>query len=93
MTPLSSYQRLEDSRRHTHTAKRRGRLKQGVQTMPTEMQEFTMATEAVFSVGTMTEEVEEISGLKDLLSQLEKTRAELQQTLSQKEWASSNFNN
>lgn len=84
-TLLSSYQRLEDSRRHTHTAKRRGRLEQGVQTMPTEMQEFTMATEAVFSVGTMTEEVEEISGLKDLLSQLEKTRAELRQTLSHKE--------
>lgn len=53
--------------------------------MPTEMQGFTMATEAVLSVGTMTEEVEEISGLKDLLSQLEETRAELQQTLSHKE--------
>eukprot|EP00066_Takifugu_rubripes_P021857 XP_011611123.1 PREDICTED: IQ domain-containing protein E isoform X1 [Takifugu rubripes] len=77
--------RLEDSRRHTHTAKRRGQLEQGVQTMPTEMQGFTMATEAVFSVGTMTEEEEEISGLKDLLSQLEKMRAELQQTLSHKD--------
>lgn len=53
--------------------------------MPTEMQAFTMATEAVVSVGTMTEEVEEVSGLKELLSQLEKARAELQQMLSHKE--------
>lgn len=80
-TPLSSCQRLEDSRRHAHSAKRRGRLEQEVQTVPIEI---AMATEAGVSVGTMTEEVEESSGLKERLSQLEKGRAELQETLSHK---------
>lgn len=84
-TPLFSYQRLEDSRRHAHSAKRRGRLEQEVQTVPAGIQAFTMATEAVVSVGTMTEEVEECSGLKELLSQVEKGRAELQEALSHKE--------
>lgn len=85
MAPLPSYQRLEDSRRHTHSAKRRSRLEQEVQTVPIEIQGFTMATGAVVSVGTMTEEVEEVSGLKERLSQLEKQGAELQETLSHKE--------
>lgn len=85
MAPLSSFQRLEDSRRHTHSAKRRGRLEQEVQTMPTDIQGFTMATEAVVSVGTMTEELDEVSGLKELLSQLEKGKVELQEMLSHKE--------
>lgn len=84
-TPLSSYQRLEDSRRHAHSAKRRSRLEREVQTVPCEIQRFAMATEAAVSVGTMTEEVEERSGLKERLSQLEKGRAELQETLSHKE--------
>lgn len=53
--------------------------------MPAEIQGFAMATEAAVSVGTMTEEVEEGSGLKERLSQLEKGRAELQETLSHKE--------
>lgn len=63
-------------------------MEQEVQTVSTEIQGFTMATEAVVSVGTMTEEVEESTGLKELLNQLEKGRAELQETLSHKEWAS-----
>lgn len=53
--------------------------------MPTEILGFTMATEAVVSVGTNTEEGEEVSELRERLSQLEKERAELQETLSSKE--------
>lgn len=53
--------------------------------MPSEIQGFTTATVAVVSVGMMTEEVEEVSGLKERLSQLEEARAEFQQMLSNKE--------
>lgn len=85
MTPLSSNQRLEDSRRHAHSAKRRSQVEQEVQAGPTEVQGVATATEAAVSVGTMTEDVEESSGLKELLSQLEEGRAELQETLSHRE--------
>lgn len=57
--------------------------------MPTEIldvtQGFTMATEAVVSVGTITEEEEEVAALRRRLSQLETERAELQESLSSKE--------
>lgn len=53
--------------------------------MPTEIPGFTMATEAMVSVGTMTEEGEEHSDLRECLSQLEGERAGLQEMLSSKE--------
>uniref|UniRef100_H3CS54 IQ motif containing E n=1 Tax=Tetraodon nigroviridis TaxID=99883 RepID=H3CS54_TETNG len=75
-------QRLEDSRRHAHSAKRRSQVEQEVQAGPTEVQGVATATEAAVSVGTMTEDVEESSGLKELLSQLDD---ELRQLRTQKE--------
>lgn len=81
--------RLEDSRKDAHRAKSSSRLDQEVQTTPTESldvkQGFAMATEAVVSVGTITEEGEEVSALRGRLSQLEIERAELQETLSSKD--------
>ncbi|XP_062290634.1 IQ domain-containing protein E isoform X1 [Scomber scombrus] len=81
--------RLEDSRKHAHRAKSSGRLDQEVQTTPTEIldvaQGFAMATEAVVSVGTSTEEGEEVAALRGSLSQLETEKAELQETLSSKD--------
>lgn len=53
--------------------------------MPTEILGFTMATEAVVSVGTITDKGEEFSDLREGLSQLEKEKVELQQILSSKE--------
>lgn len=85
LTPLSSYQRLEDSRRHAQAAKSSGRLDQEVQATATEILGFTVATEAAVSVGTMTEEGEEVSDLRKRLSQLEEEGVELQKTLSSKE--------
>ncbi|TKS68532.1 IQ domain-containing protein E [Collichthys lucidus] len=78
-------QRLEDSRRHAQSAKSSGRLDQEVQATPTEGPGFTMATEAVVSVGTITEEGEKGFDLRERFSQLEKERAELQDTLSSKD--------
>ena len=64
-------------------------MDQEVQTTPTEIldvaQGFAMATEAVVSVGTSTEEGEEVAALRGSLSQLETEKAELQETLSSKE--------
>ncbi|KAM7419650.1 hypothetical protein PAMA_016645 [Pampus argenteus] len=81
--------RLEDSRKHAHRAKDGGRLDQEVQVTPTEILEVAqgvaVATEAVVSVGTITEEGEEFSDLRGRLSQLETERAELQETLSSKD--------
>lgn len=85
LTPVSSYQRLEDSRRHAQTAKSRSRLDQEAQATPTEILGFTMATEAMVSVGSMTEEGEENLELRERLSQLEGERAGLQEMLSSKE--------
>ncbi|KAG8014619.1 IQ domain-containing protein E [Nibea albiflora] len=78
-------ERLEDSRRHAQSAKSSGRLDQEVQATPTEIPGFTMATEAVVSVGTITEEGEEGVDLRERFSQLEKERAELQDRLSNKD--------
>ncbi|KAI3353400.1 hypothetical protein L3Q82_019938, partial [Scortum barcoo] len=82
---LEVEKRLEDGRRHAHTAKSGERLDQEVQAAPTESLGFTIATEAVVSVGTNTEEGEEVSELRERFSQLEKEKAELQEMLSSKD--------
>ncbi|GAA6221643.1 IQ domain-containing protein E [Lates japonicus] len=82
---LEVEKRLEDGRRHAQSAKSSVRLDQEVQATPAEILGFTMATEAVVSVGTITEEGEEVSDLRERLSQLEKERVELQETLSSKD--------
>ncbi|XP_022594020.1 IQ domain-containing protein E [Seriola dumerili] len=82
---LEVEKRPEDSRRHTQSAKSSSRLDQEVQATPTEILRFTMATEAVVSVGTITEEGEEDSDLRERVSQLEKERVELQEMLSSKD--------
>ncbi|XP_070845910.1 IQ domain-containing protein E isoform X1 [Chaetodon trifascialis] len=82
---LEVEKRLENSRRHAQSAKSIGRLDQEVQAVPTETVGFTMATEAGVSVGTNTEDGEDVSDLRERLSQLEKERAELQETLSGKD--------
>lgn len=84
-TPISTNQRLEDSRRHALAANNSGRLDQEVRATPTEFQGFTMATEAVVSVGTMTGDRQEISDLRGRLSRVEKDKVELQEKLSSKE--------
>lgn len=60
-------------------------MDQEVQATPNVIPGFTMATEAVVSVGTCTEEGEEVSELRERLSQLEEERAGLQETLTSKE--------
>ncbi|XP_040000712.1 IQ domain-containing protein E isoform X2 [Xiphias gladius] len=82
---LEVEKRPEDSRRHAHPAERSCRLDREIQATPTEILGFAMATEAVVSVGTITEEGEEVSDLRERLSQLEKERVELQEMLSSKE--------
>ncbi|XP_029360957.1 IQ domain-containing protein E isoform X2 [Echeneis naucrates] len=82
---LEVEKRSDDSRRHTHSAKSSSRLDQEVQATPTEIFRFTMATEAVVSVGTITEEWEEDTDLRERLSQLEMERVELQEMLSRKD--------
>ncbi|KAE8300460.1 IQ domain-containing protein E [Larimichthys crocea] len=82
---LEVEKRLEDSGRHAQSAKSSGRLDQEVQATPTESLGFTMATEAVVSVGTITEEGEEGFDLRERFSLLEKERVELQDTLSSKD--------
>ncbi|XP_035515204.1 IQ domain-containing protein E isoform X1 [Morone saxatilis] len=82
---LEVEKRLEGSRKHAQSAKSGGRLDREVQATPTEILGFTMATEAVVSVGTVTEEGEEVSDLRERLSQLEKERVELEERLSSKD--------
>ncbi|KAM8772023.1 IQ domain-containing protein E isoform 1-T2 [Acanthopagrus schlegelii] len=82
---LEVEKRLEDSRRHAQSAKSSSRLDQDVQATPNVIPGFTMATEAVVSVGTCTEEGEEVSELRERLSQLEKERAGLQEMLTSKD--------
>lgn len=60
-------------------------MDQEVQATPTEILGFTIATEAAVSVGTMTEEGEDISELRKRLTQLEEEGVELQKTLSSRE--------
>ncbi|KAF1394751.1 hypothetical protein PFLUV_G00004410 [Perca fluviatilis] len=82
---LEVEKRLEDSRRPTQSGKPSGRLDQEVQATSTEILGFTMATEAVVSVGTSTEEGEEVSDLRKRLVQLEKEKVEFQEMLSSKD--------
>ncbi|KAM7009231.1 IQ domain-containing protein E isoform 2-T2 [Tautogolabrus adspersus] len=82
---LEVEKRLEDSKRHAHSPKSSSQLDQEVQASPTEILGFTMATEAVVSVGMITEEWEEVSDLREAVSQLEKEKAELQEKLSSKD--------
>ncbi|XP_038568819.1 IQ domain-containing protein E [Micropterus salmoides] len=82
---LEVEKRLEDSRRHAQSAQSSNRLDREVQAVPTEILGFTMATEAVVSVGTITDKGEEFSDLREGLSQLEKEKVELQQILSSKD--------
>ncbi|XP_034043333.1 IQ domain-containing protein E [Thalassophryne amazonica] len=86
---LEVEKRLEDSRRHAHSAKPSRRVDQEVQAILTEWldgtKRFSIATEAVVSVGTNTEEEEEISALRHHLSQLEEERVELQEMLLSKD--------
>ncbi|XP_028995464.1 IQ domain-containing protein E isoform X2 [Betta splendens] len=84
---LDVEKRLEDSRRHALAAKNSSRLDQEVQSQATPIQvpRLTMATEAVASVGVMTEDREELSDLRACLSQVEKEKVELQETLSRKD--------
>lgn len=56
-----------------------------VQTTLTESLAFTMATEAVVSVGTLTDEREEVSELRERLSQLEEEKMALEELLSSRE--------
>ncbi|XP_047435533.1 IQ domain-containing protein E [Mugil cephalus] len=86
---LEVEKRLEDGRRHAHSAKSGGRLDREVQATLAEIPGAAMATEALVSVGTVTEEEEgegeELSDLRERLSQLEKDRAELQEKLSSRD--------
>ncbi|XP_056266014.1 IQ domain-containing protein E isoform X3 [Pseudoliparis swirei] len=82
---LEVEKRLEDGRGPAQSAKLSGRLDREVQTTPTEILGFTMATEAAVSVGTNTEEGEELSGLRERLGQLEKEGVELQEKLLSKD--------
>lgn len=50
--------------------------------MPTEVPGFPLATDAVVSRGTVTEQKREVSALRERLGQLEEERAELQERLS-----------
>lgn len=87
-TFLPPAQRLQD-RRHTHRADGCSQFDQEVQTTPTEILHvtpgFAMATKAVVSVGTVTEEADEVFDLRESVSQLEAERVELQERLARKE--------
>lgn len=80
-----SYQRLEESKRHAHSARSSSRLDQGVQVDFTEDPAFTAPRETVVTVGTMTEEKEQNSILKERLSRLEEEKAGLVERLSSQE--------
>ncbi|XP_062242925.1 IQ domain-containing protein E [Platichthys flesus] len=83
---LELEKRLHDTRGHTQPANSSIRLDQEVQATPADIPGFTMATEAVVSVGTMTEEEEEeFSDLRENLGQLEKEKFELHESLTSKD--------
>ncbi|XP_041839908.1 IQ domain-containing protein E isoform X2 [Melanotaenia boesemani] len=82
---LEVEKRLEDRKRHTHSAKSSSRLDQEAQATLPEILGITMATKAVVSVGTITEERQEVSDLRECLCQLEKERVELLETLARKD--------
>lgn len=81
LVSFSSFQRLEESKRHAHSASSSCRLDQGVQV------DFPKDPAlVVVSVGTMTEEEEQSSILRERLSQSEEERAGLVEKLSSQEW-------
>uniref|UniRef100_A0A1A8HBA0 IQ motif containing E n=1 Tax=Nothobranchius korthausae TaxID=1143690 RepID=A0A1A8HBA0_9TELE len=82
---LELEKRLGSSRRHAQSAKSSTRLDKEVQATLTAAPRFTMTTEMAVSVGTVTEEAEEISSQSNHLSQLEKDKVELQELLSCKD--------
>ncbi|XP_035001477.2 IQ domain-containing protein E [Hippoglossus stenolepis] len=82
---LEVEKRPQDTRGHTQPANSSNRLDQEVQATPADILRFTMATEAVVSVGTMTEEEEEFSDLRENLGQLEKEKFELHESLTSKD--------
>lgn len=82
----SSYQRLQESRRHAQSAKSSShRLDKEVQATLSEAMGDAVTTETVVSMGTVAEEAEELAVLRERLNQSEKNRAELQEMLSSKE--------
>ncbi|XP_038141259.1 IQ domain-containing protein E isoform X2 [Cyprinodon tularosa] len=81
---LEVERRLEDSRRHTHSANGIVRLDKEVQATPVEAPGFTMATEAAVSVGTVTEQDGEVSALRENVGQLEEEMVKLQEELTNK---------
>ncbi|XP_037545752.1 IQ domain-containing protein E [Nematolebias whitei] len=82
---LEVEKRLQDSRRHTQAVKSSsGRLEKEVQATLAGALGVSVATETVVSMG-VTEEAEEITSLREHLSQSEKERAELQEMLSSKD--------
>uniref|UniRef100_A0A669DJW4 IQ domain-containing protein E n=1 Tax=Oreochromis niloticus TaxID=8128 RepID=A0A669DJW4_ORENI len=82
---LEVEKRLEDSKRHAQSPKSSILLDKEVQTTLTESLAFTMATEAVVSVGTLTDEREEVSELRERLSQLEEEKMALEELLSSRD--------
>ncbi|XP_043971106.1 IQ domain-containing protein E isoform X1 [Gambusia affinis] len=74
--------RLESSRRHAQSVKSRATFNEEAPAMPTEVPGFPLATDAVVSRGTVTEQKREVSALRERLGQLEEERAELQERLS-----------
>ncbi|XP_030591822.1 IQ domain-containing protein E isoform X2 [Archocentrus centrarchus] len=82
---LEVEKRLEGSRRHSQSQKSTIQLDKEVQTTPIESLGFTMATEAVVSVGTLTEERDDVFELRERLSQLEEEKMALEELLSSKD--------
>ncbi|XP_035769555.1 IQ domain-containing protein E [Neolamprologus brichardi] len=82
---LEVEKRLEDSKRHAQSPKNTILLDKEVQTTLTESLAFTMATEAVVSGGTLTDEREEVSELRERSSQLEEEKMALEELLSSRD--------
>ncbi|KAM8842626.1 IQ domain-containing protein E isoform 2-T4 [Synchiropus picturatus] len=83
---LEVEKRLADARRHAPCSESGSRLDREVQTSANENQDrLAMATEAGVSVGTQTEEDDEVDVLRERVSQLEAQKVTLQDRLSAKE--------
>ncbi|XP_024914483.1 IQ domain-containing protein E isoform X2 [Cynoglossus semilaevis] len=83
---LEVEKRRGGSKRHAQSERSPSQLDVGVQATPTDCPGFTIATEAEVSVGATAEgEKDAVAKLRQRLSQLEKERAELQQTLTSKD--------
>ncbi|KAM8842623.1 IQ domain-containing protein E isoform 1-T3 [Synchiropus picturatus] len=83
---LEVEKRLADARRHAPCSESGSRLDREVQTSANENQDrLAMATEAGVSVGTQTEEDDEVDVLRERVSQLEAQKVTLQDRLSAKD--------